>query len=207
MVEKGSRRRTVIPRPPLRAALTDLVRSLPGDAAYLFARGPTLTRAPHPRSVRRALRGLCQQAGIRPVPPHSFRAFLVNFGMHRGATLEDMAGYLNHGSAVTTGRFYWTADDALLQTVNALFDGEGEAELAATQAEGRGAGGMSPPRPCARSGGCVRGCRRRPFVRRPPGSVRWTLSSTSCCGTDKGGRAGGAETCTCWRTFWMRTPS
>ena len=129
-VEKGSRARTVCVRAPLRAALESWLRPPagghgipPGETEhYLFeASEPRCGRPVTRGTVRNRLRRVCARAGVRPVNPHAFRAFVVNFGVRRGSSLQHMAGFLNHRSASTTAAYYWTDDVA--ERVAHLLDG------------------------------------------------------------------------------------
>lgn len=40
--------------------------------------------------------------------PHLFRSYVVNDGVRRGATLEQMARYVGHADVSTTGTHYYT---------------------------------------------------------------------------------------------------
>ena len=137
LVEKFGRHRWVFPR----SVVTDAVQACiladgrrPSDPVFA-RRSPTPDRppvddtdAPPPpppslTSMRAWLSRLCDRAGVRRLRPHAFRAFVVNYGVDNGASLESMSRFLGHVNVETTARYYWTSDRVHAK-VNALFDAD-----------------------------------------------------------------------------------
>ena len=105
VLEKGSQYRTLYPRKALRRALQTLCTGRTGP--YLFGRNGR-SQPMSCRGLRAVVERICRRAGVRPLHPHLFRSYVVNDGVRRGATLEQMARYVGHADVSTTGTHYYT---------------------------------------------------------------------------------------------------
>lgn len=115
MVQKANRRRVVMIRQAMAVAIANLVKQLPhplDPEGFLFRVSTEARRPPSVSALKQRLAALCVKAGVHPVRPHAFRAFVVNYGTRRGASLAQMAAAVGHSNAVTTGKYYWTDDVA-----------------------------------------------------------------------------------------------
>lgn len=59
--------------------------------------------------------------GIEKAFLHLFRSYVVNTGLRKGATLEQMARYMGHESIHTTAKYYWTEE--VTHQIALLLDG------------------------------------------------------------------------------------
>ena len=99
--KRGEDRRVAVPESVV-PALSSLAAGRALDDALLSPDGATMRSEP----VRRALRELCDEAGVRRVTPHALRHTHATLALQRGFTMLDVQARLGHADVKTTLAVY-----------------------------------------------------------------------------------------------------
>lgn len=127
VIEKNSEQRLIQPCDGLRMHIESFASSPSGRNCqrYVFSEKGKSRSPPSPLTVRRRLYAICTRAGVRPLNPHSFRAYVITMLRERGIRPEVACKFVGHKSLQTQNQYYWMEDvESLASNVLSTSDGD-----------------------------------------------------------------------------------
>ena len=126
-IEKNSEQRVIQPCETLRRHIEAFASSPSGRNChrYVFSEKGKSRFPPNSLTLRRRLYGLCSRAGVRPLNPHSFRAYVITMLRERGIGPDVACKFVGHKSLQTQNQYYWMEDVESL-AMNAISTSDGE---------------------------------------------------------------------------------